>query len=107
MLVNSYGAFGSVGRERLELVLEGTADPSASQGWQAYELPFKPGDVSRWPGVVSPLQPRLDWQLWFAAMSRIDDEPWLLALVRKLLDGEPVLTRLFARDPFAGGPPPK
>jgi hypothetical protein len=109
MLVNTYGAFGSVGRERYEIVIEGTRDdprdPDAR--WLAYELPYKPGDPRRTPGVISPLQPRLDWQLWFAAMSRIQDEPWLVVLVTKLLEGEPALRTLFARDPFEKTGPPR
>ncbi|HEX5656200.1 MAG TPA: lipase maturation factor family protein, partial [Polyangiales bacterium] len=102
MLVNSYGAFGSVGRERPELILEGAM---AEDGpWEAYELPYKPGDLQRRPGVVSPLQPRLDWQLWFAAMSQIEREPWLVYLVVELLEGNDEVQRLFAHVPFD---PPK
>jgi hypothetical protein len=107
MLVNSYGAFGSVGRERPELIIEGTRDdaqdPAAT--WQAYELPFKPGDPSRPLRVVSPLQPRIDWQIWFAAMSRPEDEPWMLHLIWKLLHADREVRRLFAHDPFAERPP--
>jgi hypothetical protein len=102
MLVNSYGAFGSVGRERPELIIEGAL--SEDGPWEPYELPYKPGDLHRRPGLISPLQPRLDWQLWFAAMSQIDEEPWLIYLVVKLLDGDDEVQRLFARVPFD---PPK
>lgn len=105
-LVNSYGAFGGVGRERHELILEGTRDelgPAAR--WQAYEFPFKPGDPRRPHPIVSPLQPRLDWQLWFAAMSSAEDEPWLLHLVWKLLHADPAVRPLLARDPFGDIPP--
>lgn len=107
MLVNSYGAFGGVGRERRELIIEGTraSDPGPRAHWEAYELPFKPGDVARRPGVVSPLQPRLDWQLWFAAMASAEDEPWLLHVVWKLLHADPSVRRLLARDPFGDTPP--
>ena len=107
MLVNSYGAFGSVGRERRELVIEGTRDldPGPEARWQAYELPFKPGDPMRGLPIVSPLQPRLDWQLWFAAMASAEDEPWLLHLVWQLLHAEPSVRRLFAHDPFGDKPP--
>jgi hypothetical protein len=107
MLVNSYGAFGSVGRERRELIIEGTRDrePRPDAHWESYELPFKPGDPQRRPGVVSPFQPRLDWQLWFAAMASAEDEPWMLHLVWKLLHADPSLRRLLARDPFGDTPP--
>ncbi len=107
ILVNSYGAFGGVGRERHELILEGTRDlePRPDARWQAYEFPFKPGDPARRPGVVSPLQPRLDWQVWFAAMASAEDEPWMLHLVWKLLHADPGLRRLLAHDPFGDRPP--
>jgi hypothetical protein len=107
MLVNTYGAFGSVGRERRELVIEGTrdADPAPTAHWQAYELPYKPGDPARGLPVISPFQPRLDWQLWFAAMSSAEDEPWLLHMVWQLLHADPALRRLLAHDPFGDVPP--
>jgi len=107
MLVNTYGAFGSVGRERRELVIEGTrdSDPSPTAKWFAYELPYKPGDPTRGLAIVSPLQPRLDWQLWFAAMSSAENEPWLLHLVWKLLHADRSLRRLLAHDPFGDQPP--
>jgi hypothetical protein len=95
-LVNTYGAFGSVGRERYEVILEGTADASAAPDatWKAYELPCKPGDPLRRPCVVSPYHYRLDWQIWFAAMSSIGREPWLVAMIAKLLRGDPDLKPL-------------
>src|SRR6185503_4569443 len=80
-LVNTYGAFGTVGKERNEIVLEGSAD---GQTWLAYQLPCQPGDPDRRPCVIAPYQPRLDWQIWFAAMSSPDEEPWLIHLVWKL-----------------------
>ena len=107
MLVNSYGAFGSVGRQRRELSIEGTRDPDPGPEarWSAYELPYKPGDPARGLPIISPLQPRLDWQLWFAAMASAEDEPWLLHLVWQLLHAEPSVRGLFAKDPFGDQPP--
>src|SRR6185436_1779873 len=66
-LVNTYGAFGSVGKERFEIVFEGTRDaaPDDQARWEEYEFPCKPGDPRRAPCIVSPYQPRLAWQLWF------------------------------------------
>lgn len=106
-LVNTYGAFGSVGRERDEIILEGTADavPDDSARWVAYELPCKPGDVMRRPCLMSPLQYRLDWQIWFAAMSDPASEPWLLHLVYKLLHNDKGALKLLANDPFPTAPP--
>jgi hypothetical protein len=105
-LVNTYGAFGSIGRERDEIVLEGTydADPATAR-WIEYEFKCKPGDVGRRPCVVSPYHHRLDWQMWFAAMSQAEDEPWLFHLVDKLLRGDPAVLSLMADGPFRRAPP--
>jgi hypothetical protein len=107
-LVNTYGAIGTVGRERDELVFEGTDadDPEDQRAeWRAYEFPCKPGDPARTPCVVSPFQPRLAWQLWFAAMSSPDHYPWTLHLVWKLLHGDDSVLRLVERNPFPSHPP--
>jgi hypothetical protein len=106
-LVNTYGAFGSVGRERPEIVLEGTDDDPASPAarWRAYELPCKPGDPARRPCVTAPYHRRLDWQMWFAAMSTAEEEPWLIHLVWQLLKGDPATLTLFADVPFRDHPP--
>jgi len=106
-LVNTYGAFGSVGRERLEIVYEGTRDEIVTDDtrWQAYEFRCKPGDPGRRPCQVSPYHYRLDWQIWFAAMSTPDRHPWTMHLVWKLLQGEPAVLRLLATNPFPDAPP--
>ncbi|HZR81567.1 MAG TPA: lipase maturation factor family protein [Candidatus Binatia bacterium] len=106
-LVNTYGAFGSVGRERDEVILEGTSDDAIGPDteWREYELPCKPGDVARAPCVISPYHLRLDWQMWFAAMASAGSEPWLLHLAAKLLAGDPGVKALLARDPFPDRPP--
>ncbi len=106
-LVNTYGAFGSVGRQRYEVILEGTSDPHPGPDteWRAYEFPCKPGDPDRRPCVISPYHYRLDWQIWFAAMSSIEYEPWLVRLVGKLLHGDRDVKPLLARDPFPDAPP--
>jgi hypothetical protein len=102
-LVNTYGAFGSVGRTRDELVLEGQAE--AGGEWRAYELPCKPGALDRRPCFVAPFQLKLDWQIWFAAMQRPGDHPWLLRWMILLLRGESAATALLAEDPFEGRAP--
>jgi hypothetical protein len=106
-LVNSYGAFGSIGRERFEIVLQGTdsAEPTEQATWVEYDFRCKPGDVVRRPCSISPYHYRLDWQMWFAAMSQAQDEPWLIHLAYQLLHAEPDVLDLFARDPFGGKPP--
>jgi hypothetical protein len=106
-LVNTYGAFGAVTRERLEIVLKGTdaefADAPAH--WREYEFKGKPGDVNRPPCIVSPYHWKLDWQMWFAAMSPPDLHPWFLAFVQRLLEDEKRIVRLLAHNPFSNAPP--
>jgi hypothetical protein len=106
-LVNTYGAFGSVGRIRHEVILEGTRDVAIDEHtqWHEYEFPCKPGDVMRRPCLVTPYHYRVDWQIWFAAMSTYDDEPWLVHLVHLLLRGEPAVKSVLSRDPFPDAPP--
>ncbi|WP_245678286.1 lipase maturation factor family protein [Chondromyces crocatus] len=106
-LVNSYGAFGSVGRERYEAILSGRRGSSEEDdaSWLAYELPCKPGDIHRRPCFLTPWHLRLDWQIWFAAQSDIERQPWLVHLAYKLLSGDPAVKQLFAVDPFPDSPP--
>ncbi|MGO9835821.1 MAG: lipase maturation factor family protein [Polyangiaceae bacterium] len=111
-IVNTYGAFGSVDRERYEVILEGTsaAVPGPGTRWEEYELPCMPGDPKRRPSFISPYHYRLDWQMWFvgngaARGEPIEDEPWLVHLVWQLLQGERSPRSLLARDPFPAEPP--
>src|SRR5262245_57274923 len=106
-LVNTYGAFGSVGRERDQLVFEGTTDEEITPEtkWQAYEWKCQPSDPARRPCWMSPYHYRLDWLLWFAAMRRPRDYPWAVHLAWKLLAADPTARGLIARDPFGGAPP--
>ncbi len=106
-LVNTYGAFGSVSRERYEVVIEGTADGVLSEHskWLEYQLPCKPGDVYRRPCWVTPYHYRLDWQLWFVPLSPDRQWPWFLSLTRKLLNGDARTLALFAQNPFPDRPP--
>jgi hypothetical protein len=107
-LVNTYGAFGSVGSVRHELVIEGTlADDPAASGdeWRAFELPCKPGALARRPCVLGPYHRRLDWLIWFSAMEERPRDAWIVHMVAKLLTGDPVIRELLATDPFDGKPP--
>jgi hypothetical protein len=106
-LVNTYGAFGTVGRERNELVFEGTddAEVTATTRWHPYELKCKPGDPERRPCWMSPYHYRLDWLLWFAAMGTPREYPWAVHLVWKLLHADAGARGLLAVDPFGGQPP--
>jgi hypothetical protein len=101
-IVNTYGAFGSVGRERNELVVEGSND---GQTWSAYDFICKPTDPNRRPCWMSPFHYRLDWQIWFAAMAEPDDEPWMVHLLWKLLHNDEGALSLIERNPFPDAPP--
>jgi hypothetical protein len=105
-LVNTYGAFGSIGRTRYEIIVEGSSDPAMLDGsWRAYEFKGKPGDPMRMPPQIAPYQLRLDWQMWFAAMSRYTEEPWFVNFVAKLLQGDRAVLSLLRVNPFPAGPP--
>ncbi|HYC57027.1 MAG TPA: lipase maturation factor family protein [Candidatus Binatia bacterium] len=106
-IVNTYGAFGSVGRIRMNVVFEGTdaeiADEQAQ--WKPYRYRALPVEVDAMPVQIAPYQPRLDWQMWFASMSRAEDYPWTLHLVWKLLHDDAGALSLFADNPFPDRPP--
>ena len=106
-LVNTYGAFGSVTRERYEIVIEGTDEetPTSGTDWREYEFKGKPGDVTRRPAQIAPYHLRLDWLMWFAAMSSARDYPWFPVLLRRLLEGDAAVAGLLGTDPFRDRPP--
>ncbi len=106
-LVNTYGAFGSVEKQRFEVIIEGTEALQIDQAtiWHAYEFRAKPGDINRRPPFVAPYHLRLDWLMWFAAMSNPYFHPWFLRLIEKLLSADKQVLKLLAKDPFCGTPP--
>jgi hypothetical protein len=106
-LVNTYGAFGSVTRIRHEIVLEGTHDRRLTPDtvWHAYEFRGKPGDPARRPRQYAPYHLRLDWLMWFVALSPRYGRSWMPSFVDKLLKNDPAIGRLLRHNPFAGAPP--
>ena len=115
-LVNTYGAFGRVGRDRYEIVIEGTTERSITQDtlWQAYGFKAKPGDPVRRPPQVAPYHIRLDWLIWFLPFAvtvtvsgiRVGRyDVWFLRLMQELLLGDPAILRLMGTNPFAERPP--
>ncbi len=106
-IVNTYGAFGSITRTRDEIVIEGTDDEAAGpqSKWRAYEFKGKPGDLRHRPPQVAPYHLRLDWLMWFAAMSSPSQHPWFSALLVKLLQGDAATLGLLRTNPFPDRPP--
>jgi lipase maturation factor 1 len=99
---NSYGLFAVMTPSRPEIIIEGSDDGVT---WRAYEFKYKPGDVKRRPRFVEPHQPRLDWQMWFAALGTYRQNPWLINCCVRLLQGSPPVLALLERDPFPNTPP--
>ena len=106
-LVNTYGAFGTVGQERLNVVFEGTADNDSTDkaNWKPYIYKGEPVLLDKRPPQIAPYQLRLDWQMWFASMSSPSEYTWTFNLVYKLLHNDPKTLSLFASNPFPDKPP--
>lgn len=101
-IVNGYGLFRVMTKTRPEIVIEGSADGS---DWRPYEFKWKPGALENAPRWVAPHQPRLDWQMWFAALGSYRQNPWFVRLVERLLRNAPAVTSLLAHNPFPDNPP--
>jgi hypothetical protein len=106
-LVNTYGAFGTVGRSRREVVIEGTAESEVTEKtvWREYEFKGKPGAIDRLPRQWAPYHLRLDWLMWFAALSPAYALPWREALLQRLLRNDRDTLRLLRHNPFPDDPP--
>jgi hypothetical protein len=101
-VVNSYGLFAVMTTTRPEIVVEGSDD---GETWKAYEFRYKPGDVYRAPPWVEPYQPRLDWQMWFAALGNYQANPWFVGFALRLLEGSRPVLGLLGKNPFPDHPP--
>jgi lipase maturation factor 1 len=100
--LNSYGLFAVMTTSRPEIIIEGSND---GVSWHEYEFKYKPGELTRRPPWVAPHQPRLDWQMWFAALGNYQDNPWFLSFCKRLLQGAPEVLDLLAKNPFPGASP--
>ncbi len=100
--VNSYGLFALMTPKRPEIIVEGSED---GRQWKAYEFKYKPGNVAERPRFVAPHQPRLDWQMWFAALGNYQQNPWFVNFSSRLLQGSPEVLDLLEKNPFPGHPP--
>lgn len=101
-IVNTYGLFAVMTTTRPEIIVQGSNDGAS---WLSYEFKYKPGDLERRPPWVAPHQPRLDWQMWFAALGDYHSDPWILHFMARLLEGSPDVLRLLERNPFPNAPP--
>jgi predicted DCC family thiol-disulfide oxidoreductase YuxK len=99
---NNYGLFAVMTTSRPEIIVEGSDDGAV---WKAYEFRWKPGDLRRRPRFVAPHQPRLDWQMWFAALGSYEENPWFIPFLGRLLEGSPEVVHLLAENPFPKAPP--
>jgi hypothetical protein len=105
-LVGTYGAFGSITRPRYEVIVEGTDDVLLSNArWREYQFKGKPGALNYRPPQIAPYHLRLDWLMWFAAMSEYRDYPWFVNFVAKLLDDDKAVLSLLRENPFPDRPP--
>jgi hypothetical protein len=101
-LINSYGLFAVMTTTRPEIIVEGSNDGT---NWLAYEFRYKPGDVKRAPPWVAPYQPRLDWQMWFAALGSANENRWFYNFAARLMQGSAPVLGLLKSNPFPGSPP--
>ncbi len=101
-IVNGYGLFRVMTKSRPEIIVEGSADGT---DWRPYEFNWKPGALDKAPAWAAPHQPRLDWQMWFAALGNYRRNPWFVSLLERLLHNTPAVTRLLAHNPFPENPP--
>ena len=97
--INGYGLFRVMTTERPEIVIEVSAD---GQAWKEWEFRWKAGDVTRQPPFIEPHMPRLDWQMWFAALDPRGADYWLGSLVQRILAGEPAVLQLLGPNPLPG-----
>ncbi|KAM4631566.1 lipase maturation factor 1 [Discoglossus pictus] len=109
-IVNTYGAFGSITKERTEVIIQGTTslnpdDPKAE--WEEYEFNCKPGTLNRRPCIISPYHYRLDWLMWFAAFQTYEQNEWIIHLAGKLLANDSSAISLMAFNPFQEKGPPR
>src|SRR5262249_43990563 len=100
--INGYGLFRVITTRRPEIIIEGSAD---GVSWKPYQFRWKPGAPSRRQRFAAPHQPRLDWQMWFAALNQQGAAHWLQNLAMRLLDGSPPVLGLLRENPFPDRPP--
>ncbi|XP_046709676.1 lipase maturation factor 1 isoform X3 [Silurus meridionalis] len=109
-IVNTYGAFGSITKERTEVVFQGTLNVTHSDEgvvWEEYEFMCKPGTIERRPCLISPYHYRLDWLMWFAAFQTYEQNEWVIQIAGRLLANDSTVLSLMAHNPFQGKDKPR
>ncbi|XP_070304377.1 lipase maturation factor 1 [Salvelinus sp. IW2-2015] len=109
-IVNTYGAFGSITKERTEVILQGTMneDPKDPEAvWEEYQFLCKPGDLTRRPCLISPYHYRLDWLMWFAAFQTYEQSEWVIHIAGRLLANDTSILSLMEYNPFQGRDNPR
>ena len=101
-IVNRYGLFAVMTTSRPEIFIKGSSD---GKEWKTYKFKWKPENLNKAPAFVAPHQPRLDWQMWFAALSNYERNPWLIQFMTRLLQGSPPVIDLLESNPFPQKPP--
>jgi hypothetical protein len=101
-IVNSFGLFAVMTRARYEIEFQGTRD---GETWVAYPFRYKPQDPKEAPRIYAPYQPRFDWNLWFASLGTLEDNPWVISVQERLVENSPPVLRLFRSNPFGAKPP--
>ncbi|XP_018541042.1 lipase maturation factor 1 isoform X2 [Lates calcarifer] len=109
-IVNTYGAFGSITKERTEVIFQGTLNPDPKDPeavWEEYQFQCKPGDIYRRPCLISPYHYRLDWLMWFAAFQTYEQSEWVIHIAGRLLSNDSTVLSLLDHNPFQGRDPPR
>uniref|UniRef100_A0A3B4FBV5 Lipase maturation factor n=1 Tax=Pundamilia nyererei TaxID=303518 RepID=A0A3B4FBV5_9CICH len=109
-IVNTYGAFGSITKERTEVIFQGTLSPDPKDPealWEEYQFMCKPGDVYRRPCLLSPYHYRLDWLMWFAAFQTYEQSEWVIHIAGRLLSNDSTVLSLLDHNPFHGRDSPR
>jgi len=101
-IVNNYGLFAIMTRERYEIEFQGTRDGTT---WIAYPFRYKPQNPNEAPRIYAPYQPRFEWNLWFASLSNVSENAWVINTEERLLENSPAVLRLFRSNPFRDKPP--
>lgn len=102
-LSSNYGLFALMTTERNEIVIQGSKDKLQ---WRSYELPFQPGNLNQMPPFIAPYQPRVDWQMWFAALGNYRHNQWFMSLLCRIMQNSSEVKKLFKINPFPNKPPP-